>query len=148
MSDWTDNPRLNSWLARQEAAFPAWSVATGQQWDFSVESLDRLEKLLLDRFGGWDDMLAAEEAEDPDVMVPGWYIGEVQNRNCGTSWHRNPVEPTHPDQPKTPFVQLPDDPGAGYEDDIPPGNNPFTEIRGLFVPQPNRHLRDVVTRYH
>ncbi|MBB2940349.1 hypothetical protein FB565_000053 [Actinoplanes lutulentus] len=143
--NWADNPRLNTWLASQEAAFPAWSSETGQQWDFSVDSLDRLEQLLRERFAGWDELLAAED--EPVVTVPAWYLGEVQNRNCGTSWYRNPVVPTHPDQPKTPFVQLPEDPEAGYEDDVPPGSNPFTEIRGLFVREDGRRLRDVVSRY-
>jgi hypothetical protein len=147
MTDWADNPRLNGWLAAQQAAFPAWSGATGQDWDFSVGSLDRLETLLRERFTDWDELIAAEEAEDPAVTVPAWYLGEVQNRHCGTSWYRNPVVPTHPDQPKTPFVQLPEDPEAGYEDDVPPGSNPFTEIRGLLVRDPGDHLRDVVIRY-
>jgi hypothetical protein len=151
MTDWTDNPRLNTWLAAQQQAFADWSQETGQPWDFTVDSLDRLEQFLRERFAGWDDLLVAEEAEQPAVMVPGWYLGEVLNRNYGTVWHRNPVEPTHPDQPRTPFVQLPEDPGAEYEDkdedDIPPVCNPFTEIRGLFVRGPGEHLRDAVTRY-
>ena len=98
-----------------------------------------------------DDLLAAEEAEQPAVMVPGWYLGEVLNRAYGTVWHRNPVEPAHPDQPRTPFVQLPPDPAADDEDrdtdDAPPVCNPFTEIRGLLVRGPDDHLRDAVTRY-
>ncbi|MFF0371728.1 hypothetical protein [Micromonospora sp. NPDC005087] len=157
MSDWADNPRLNTWLAAQQTAFPVWSRETGQAWDFTVDSLDRLDQLLRERFAGWDDLLAAEEAEQPAVMVPGWYLGEVLNRNYGTVWHRNPVEPTHPDQPKTPFVQFLKDPGAEEEyededdyvdeDNLPPICNPFIEIRGLFVRRPNDHLRDVVIRF-
>ncbi|SIM69830.1 hypothetical protein [Micromonospora cremea] len=149
MSNWADNPRLNTWLAAQQTAFPVWSRETGQAWDVTVDSLDRLEQLLRERFASRDDLLAAEEAEQPAVMVPGWYLGEVLNRNCGTVWHRNPVEPTHPDQPKTPFVQLPENPGAEYEDedDLPLVCNPFTEIRGLLVRGPSYHLRQVVNRY-
>ncbi|GID91311.1 hypothetical protein ACFQFC_11055 [Amorphoplanes digitatis] len=149
MSDWADNPRLNTWLAAQQAAFPAWSRETRQDWDFTVDSLDRLERLLRERFAGRAELVAAEESGRPEVLVPGWYLGEVLNRNYGTAWHRNPVEPTHPDQPKTPFVQLPEEPGAEYEDedDIPPVCNPFTEIRGLFVRGPDDHLRDAVIRY-
>ena len=149
MSDWADNPRLNTWLAAQRKAFPDWARETGQAWDFTVDSLDRLEQLLRERFAGRDDVVAAEEAGHPAVMVPGWYLGEVLNRNYGTVWHRNPVEPTHPDQPKTPFVQHPEDPGAQYEDeeDLPPVCNPFTEIRGLFVRGPGERLRYAVIRY-
>ncbi|MET8152194.1 hypothetical protein ACIBSW_18135 [Actinoplanes sp. NPDC049668] len=149
MGDWADNPRLNDWLAIQQAAFPAWSRETGQEWDFTVDSLDRLERLLRERFAGRDDLVAAEEAEQPAVMVPGWYLGEVLNRNYGTAWHRSPVEPTHPHQPKTPFVQLPEDPAAEYEDeeDRPPVCNPFTEFRGLFVRGPGERLRYAVDRY-
>ncbi|MEU4690289.1 hypothetical protein [Actinoplanes sp. NPDC023714] len=142
MTDWADNPRLTTWLAAQQAAFPAWSERTGQDWDFSIDSLDRLERLLRQRFAGWDEVRAAEEAEDPAVTVPAWYLGEVQNRHCGTAWHRNPVAPVHPDQPGTPFVQRP-----GDDEDEVPLSNPFTEIRGLFVRGPGERLRDVVTRY-
>ncbi|MGC4748065.1 hypothetical protein ACLQ28_20765 [Micromonospora sp. DT201] len=117
MSDWADNPRLNTWLTAQQTAFPVWSRETGQAWDFTVDSMDRLEQLLRERLAGRNDLLAAEAVEQPTVAVPGWYLGEVLNRNYGTVWHRNPVEPTHPDQPKTPFVQFPQDPGAEYEDE-------------------------------
>ena len=50
MHDWADNPRLNTWLAAQHAAFPGWTRDTGQPWDFTVGSLDRLEQLLRARF--------------------------------------------------------------------------------------------------
>ncbi|MDG4809523.1 hypothetical protein O7634_22475 [Micromonospora sp. WMMD1120] len=92
MDDWADNPRLNAWLAAQRRAFPAWSRQSGQAWDFTVTSVDRLERLLRARFTGWDDLLSAEEAEQPAVLVPGWYLGEVLNRR-----HPAALQPVHRD---------------------------------------------------
>jgi hypothetical protein len=143
--NWADNPRLNRWLERQRADFPAWAQETGQHWDFTVESLDRLEELLRKRFASWEEVHAAQD--DPAVAVPAWYLGEVQNRHYGTSWYCNPVIPDHPDQEGRPFVQAPAGEEGQYEDDIPPLCNPFSEIRGLFVRSPDEHLRDIVTQY-
>jgi hypothetical protein len=160
--DWVDNPRLNAWLARQEAAFPTWAGQTGQEWDFTPGSLNQLEDLLRRRFSTWEEVNAAQE--DPIVTVPAWYVGEVQNRHYGTVWHCDPQPPeNHPDQDGTPFVLMPEEPrdeyeeyeeyerqknGELYEDeDYRPGSNPFVEIRALFVRGPDNKLHDVLTRY-
>ena len=151
--DWTDNPRLNAWLSRQREAFPEWAARTGPGWDFSAESLDRLEQQLRTRFSSTTEVRAAQE--DPSVSVPAWYLGEVQNRTYGSVWHANPVLPVGlPDQDGTPFVRMPEEPGDEYEEDelyedenYVPGSNPFVEIRGLFVRGPDNRLRDVLDQY-
>jgi hypothetical protein len=149
--DWADNPRLNAWLAEQEAAFPAWAGETGQQWDFTPESLDRLEDLLRDRFSTWDEVKAAEA--DPIVSVPAWYLGEVQNRHHGTAWYCNPQPPSDLlAEDGTPVVLVPEKPHDEDEDeeaddDYRVGSNPTAEIRALFVRRPENRLRDVLIRY-
>ncbi|MFJ5597414.1 hypothetical protein ACIP95_05715 [Micromonospora parva] len=148
--EWADNPRLNAWLAKQEAAFPGWAQQSGHAWDFTPGSLDQLEDLLRRQFSTWEEVSAAQE--DPIVAVSAWYLGEVQNRHYGTVWHCNPQLPVnHPDQDGTPFVLMPEDPRDEYEEDdderYRPGNNPFVEIRALFVRGPENRLRDVLNRY-
>ena len=73
--NWAGNPRLNTWLERQRADFPAWARETGQQWDFTVESLDRLEELLRKRFAGWEELHA-----DPFGEIRGLFVRSPDHR--------------------------------------------------------------------
>jgi len=145
-SDWTDNPRLGAWLAAQEAAFPAWVAGTGQEWDFSPASVDRLEELIRGRFASYDEIAAAEKT--PAVTVPAWYFGEVQNRHCGTGWEARPEGDANP------FVRLPaedddvDEDEELYEDeDYVPACDPVVELTALFLRGPDNHLRTVLNQY-
>lgn len=155
--DWADNPRLNAWLAKQEAAFPEWVKQTGQEWDFTPESLDRLEDLVRRMFSTWEEAKAAED--DPILSVAAWYLGEVQNRHYGTVWQCRPYPPQGPLQDNTPFVIVPEEPRDEYDErdedeeelyrdeDYRPACDPADEIRALFVRGPENRLRDVLTRY-
>lgn len=75
------SPVLTAWLATREALLPQWSPGSGA-WDFSPESLDRLDELICAHIANW------EALDDPAnrELVEGavWYLGETLIRN-GTS---------------------------------------------------------------
>src|SRR4051794_38596995 len=110
---WTEHPRLTAWLQEQEAGFPGWAAAHPGVWDFSLESIDRLESVVRAEFSSWDDVFARRRS--PEVTVPAWYLGEVCVR-AGALWKHNPQTP--PDAWEAPFVGVPDDPmeDPDYED--------------------------------
>jgi len=142
-SDWTDNPQLREWLGAQEAAFPAWAAATGQDWDFSPASVDRLEELVRGAYAGYDEIAAAEGT--PAVTVPAWYFGEVHNRHYGTRWERRPGEGD-----ARPFVRVPfKEPEEDLYGDEPyvPATDPVVELTALFLRGPDNHLRDSFTQF-
>jgi len=99
--DWADNPRLNNWLAEQRAAFPAWCREHPGDWDFSPESVDRLEHLIRSAFSTWEEENAAERG--PLVQGACWYLGELLVRHGGAVWRWQPWEP----DPKTPSWHSP-----------------------------------------
>ncbi|MDI3406960.1 hypothetical protein [Streptomyces cavernicola] len=89
-SRWRDNPRLNQWLSTQEAAFPAWRQATSGTWDFTPESLDRLEDILLSRYADHEEADAAHES--PFMTVAVWYLGEtVRRAHPNAVWSCSPT---------------------------------------------------------
>jgi hypothetical protein len=151
--EWGDNPRLNAWRAAQQAAFETWAEEAGGAWDFTPDSVDRLEEAIRSRFSTWDE---ASEAEDGPFLSPAaWYFGEVQVRNHGAIWQWCPTPAQPPNPWDKPFVTLPAVPaGEGeqreelYEDeDYVPGCTPIDEICSLFARGPEHRLRDVLKQY-
>ncbi|BDM74577.1 hypothetical protein HEK616_80640 (plasmid) [Streptomyces nigrescens] len=134
---WTSNPLLQKWLARQQAGFEEWAQETGGGWDFSVDSLDRLEDLIRSRYSSIREIEAAEET--PFVQVAFWYFGEVFCRCHGLVWQQRPGG----DPEDKPFVIGPGDGGLD-EDDERPATNPDGEIPALFLRGEDNHLRDAL----
>ncbi|MFE1752915.1 hypothetical protein [Streptomyces anandii] len=154
--EWSDNPRLNGWLAAQREAFPAWAREAGGEWDFSPASLDRLEALVRGRFGSYEEADAA--SGDPFMTVAAWYVGEVQVREFGAVWKCAPVPgPGHYARTR-PLVTMPKDQLTEeererlreaeelYESDWPLCN-PADELVALFARGPGARLRDVLEQY-
>jgi hypothetical protein len=74
---------LEKWLEQQRAAFPAWAEQrVGPPWDFTVDSLPRLEALIRDAFTSPAEARAVMDTAL--VAVAAWYLGEVHNRTFGT----------------------------------------------------------------
>ncbi|QEV53688.1 hypothetical protein CP981_20325 [Streptomyces platensis] len=46
----SDNSVLNAWLTIQHSEFPAWAEQTPGTWDFSLDSLARVEDLIRSRY--------------------------------------------------------------------------------------------------
>ncbi|MEU3838673.1 hypothetical protein AB0E88_01325 [Streptomyces sp. NPDC028635] len=148
---WTDHPRLHAWLRQQEAAFPGWCADHPGVWDFSPESVDRLEAVVRARFGTAAQVRAARRT--PEVTVPAWYLGEVCVR-AGAVWKHNPGAPDDPDAWEGLFVGVPDDPMEDpdhedlYEDeDYRPAAVPVAELRGMFTKGSDWRLRRVVEEF-
>jgi hypothetical protein len=104
-----DAEYLAAWLAERERAFPEWAAthASHGPWDFSVDSLDRLEDLLA--------TLTVADLDDPAhrELVEGavWYLGETLRRIRGGEWVYRSHDPSAPADPYAgaPFVR----PAAG-----------------------------------
>jgi hypothetical protein len=147
--DWGDNPRLNAWRAAQEAAFEACAHENRGAWDFTPDSVDRLEDVIRGRFSTWDELSDAEDS--PLLSLASWYLGEVQVRHYGAIWQWCPTPAQPPNPWDKPFVTLPTptvDADQLYEDeDYVPGCTPISELRALFARGPEHRLRDVLTRY-
>src|SRR6266542_5706953 len=82
--EWGDSPRLNTWRAAQQAAFETWAEETGGIWDFTPDSVDRLEEAMRGRYFTWDEVSEAEDG--PFLSLASWYLGEVQVRTYGAIW--------------------------------------------------------------
>ncbi|MGW6907971.1 hypothetical protein [Streptomyces sp. NPDC054940] len=82
------NPVLEKWLEQQRAAFPAWAEQRVGPWDFTVDSLPRLEALIRNTFTG--PAQARAVMDTPLVAVAAWYLGEVHNRTFGPQWQFHP----------------------------------------------------------
>jgi hypothetical protein len=97
--------QLGPWLQRQEAAFRHWDP-DGGPWDFSPESIERLERALL-------STVPAEDGADPDAGHPvltaaAWYLGEVVVRAFHGRWTLYEGEPQPGDLTQgRPVVRLP-----------------------------------------
>ncbi|MFI6055825.1 hypothetical protein ACIBCO_37830 [Streptomyces violascens] len=153
---WTDHPRLRTWLSEQEAAFAQWAKSHPGTWDFSTSSIDALERAVRADFASsesseWEDVRAAQHT--PRVTAPAWYLGEVCVR-AGAVWKVNPAAPMDPETWEGPFVGVPDDPMEDpdhedlYEDeDYRPAAVPVAELRGMFLKSPPWRLRDVVGEF-
>ncbi|QIK10212.1 hypothetical protein G7Z12_33290 [Streptomyces sp. ID38640] len=84
------NAVLEKWLEQQCTGFSAWAKERAGRgpWDFTVDSLPRLEALIRDAF---DSPAQARKVTDtPLVAVAAWYLGEVHNRAFGTQWQLHP----------------------------------------------------------
>lgn len=149
---WTDNPYLNQWLRTQATAFPAWAAQIPGAWDFSTQSLDRLEAEIKRRYPGRQ---AAETDRDTAFLtVAAWYTGEVHVRNYGAVWRHAP-EP----RPRIePVVTLNRDVLEAreledlrirevlYEDDFP-YCDPFNAVINAACPDYSGHLASFLHSY-
>ncbi|MCX4550869.1 hypothetical protein [Streptomyces sp. NBC_01500] len=154
--EWSDNPRLNGWLAEQRSAFPAWREQAPGAWDFTPASVDRLEELVRGAFSSYEEADAASDG--PLLQVAAWYLGEVQVRGHGAEWRCAPAPGPGRFAKIRPLVtlskeRLDEDERAGlreleelYESDWPLCN-PLDELLALFLRGPDNHLRDVLDQY-
>jgi hypothetical protein len=86
----SDGEYLHRWLSEREAQFPAWVRDYGGDggeaaWDFSPESLDALEELVIER-GATPEQLLEDEQNAPFVDGALWYLGEVLRRARPLPW--------------------------------------------------------------
>ncbi|MGP8297870.1 hypothetical protein ACTPOK_07955 [Streptomyces inhibens] len=137
----SDNSVLNAWLTIQRSEFPGWAEQAPGTWDFSLDSLARLEVLIRDRYA------TAEQADQDQggdfLQTASWYVGEVHNRHFGTLWQYHPDSVDIPGA--WPFVTVPFDRLFEFpdEDGIEPDNRPlYTPVHrlcGILTPD-NGHL--------
>ncbi|MFG2832452.1 hypothetical protein ACGFWI_34210 [Streptomyces sp. NPDC048434] len=156
--DWEDNYRLNTWLAERRQAFPAWAEEAGggtAEWDFSPQSLDRLEGLVRGLFRTYEEISASQD--DPFLVGAAWYFGEVQVRQCGAVWRRRPQPSDEPHLYDVPMVAGPE-PDSGDDDEYgedPDEDDddhihlcdPLSGLRALFVHGPEERLRNALKAY-
>ncbi|MGP3984005.1 hypothetical protein [Streptomyces sp. KR80] len=146
MADAGNNPRLNEWLERRRADFPAWAEAAGggtRVWDFSIESVDRLQDIFLGLFHTRDEM--RENADGPFIADAMWYLGEVQVRHAGASWNWQPEPVGEPGSEDYPFVMTPEEDADEdeYADSFGPDVEvPFSQLASLLTGEPGALLRD------
>ncbi|MGW2021531.1 hypothetical protein [Streptomyces decoyicus] len=151
--EWADNPRLDAWLSEQRAAFNAHFPPEAGDWDFSIESLDRLEAAMRRRFSSSEEFRA--ERESGPVGAATWYLGEVHVRTAGAQWQYGAEPDLAAPEHDRPYVTIP------YEriDEYPPADDdpaqdgrplmaPESELRALFLRGPDNHLRDTLAPYH
>lgn len=86
----SDDEYLQRWLTERQAQFPAWVRDCGGSgaeavWDFSPESLDVLEGLVIER-GAIPEQLLEDEQNAPFVDGALWYFGEVLRRKRPLPW--------------------------------------------------------------
>jgi len=119
----SDEARLAAWIAGRQQAFPAWVArnAADGPWDFSVDSLDSLEHLLLRRVPTVGDLTRPENKELVDGAL--WYFGEALRRIRGGAWVYRQPDSARPGDPFAgdPFVR----PAAGKG----AATTPFVTIR-------------------
>ena len=97
----SDVKYLQRWLSEREAQFPAWVRDYGGDgaeavWDFSPDSLDALEDLVIER-GSPPEQLLEDEQNAPFVDGALWYLGEVLRRTRPLPWgyvRGNTADPT------------------------------------------------------
>lgn len=83
----SDEEYLRCWLAERGAQFPVWAGHYGGNavWDFSPESLDALEELVIQK-ASTPEQLLNEERNEPFVDGAAWYLGEVLRRGRSLPW--------------------------------------------------------------
>ncbi|MBS2547102.1 hypothetical protein KGQ19_09485 [Catenulispora sp. NL8] len=93
------DPWLSRWLASRAADFPRWADETGdpREWQFTLETIDGLERLFLDRFGTVEKFSAP--ASQGFVATASWLLGEILRRAAPDSvfWRYYPVPPGYAD---------------------------------------------------
>ncbi|MEU9062561.1 hypothetical protein AB0D13_27795 [Streptomyces sp. NPDC048430] len=84
------NLALTAWLDAQKQAFETWKRHREEwgPWDFTVDSLARLEAMVRAAYASPDR--AREKAGEAEITVAAWYLGEVHNRAFGTGWRLTP----------------------------------------------------------
>lgn len=80
------DPELDTWTTARIDAFESWSREAGGPWDFTADSLQRLEQ----RIAGGAPEGDGPMATDADEMA-AWYLGEVLLRAAGGWWCRLPA---------------------------------------------------------
>jgi hypothetical protein len=89
------SPFLDRWLSERDGAFPRWIAdhAEGADgWDFSAESLDLLQAVVLGRLKTLEDFDRPENHDFIDGAA--WYLGEVFRRAAGGHWTYYEGEPS------------------------------------------------------
>jgi hypothetical protein len=78
----SDEEVLARWLAARNDEFPRWikQFGSGQEWDFSVDSLDALEALIRRVASGPEELLE-NKANANFLEGAAWYFGEVLRRD-------------------------------------------------------------------
>ncbi|MYV41046.1 hypothetical protein GT030_19760 [Streptomyces sp. SID1328] len=153
---WHHNPRLNTWLEAARTAFDSLAAETGGDWDYSPASLDRLERLLLSRYGTWEDIY--HHQDDPVLMAAAWYLGEIAVRRHGAVWAWSPDGPRPGDDwPGSPRLTYPresltapetDALDAGEEtgEDPLPTVVPLSHVGSLYA-EGERHLATMLEHF-
>jgi hypothetical protein len=143
--DEIDAPRhewLSRWLAERSAAFPKWVASFGGDpatWDFSVDTYDLLEDLVLHRLSAVEDVTRPER----DNFVQGaiWYLGEIPRRTrASVDWRYNPAVPgstNYAESPSNPWV------GRPYVTQQPDGDSavPVAELKHVIRAREPGYLR-------
>lgn len=103
---------LSRWLAERSAAFPKWVASFGGDpaaWDFSVDTYDLLEDVVLGRLSAVEHLTRPED--DDFVQSAVWYLGEIPRRTrAGVEWRYNPAVPgstNYAESPSNPWVGRP-----------------------------------------
>ncbi|MFI1767579.1 hypothetical protein ACH41H_36800 [Streptomyces sp. NPDC020800] len=139
----SENEVLPLWLREQQSRFAEWVRENEGQWDFSPQSLDRLEAVVRTRFRREDDFNGHDG--EAFLQVAAWYLGEVHNRCRGTQWQVHPGAKGHYRWKSYPFVIPPWERLDDYEDadgidyDARPIVDPLGSLR-LILPEPYERL--------
>ncbi len=92
---------LDRWLSEMDGALGEWRTRfqpEGVRFDFSLGSLDALERLVLDRYANWSAVQAA--ADDPFVVGAVRYLGETLIGNSAARWcYRDGNDSMHSELP-------------------------------------------------
>lgn len=75
---------LDDWLARMEERLPDWAANTGENWDYSPDSITRLIDVVL-RVTPTGEALR-DPANADFVEGASYYLGEVFRRGCPSRW--------------------------------------------------------------
>ena len=116
------DPWLADWLTTRRERFAEWARTCGvpDELDFSVASLDTVERLVRDWAGSVADLRQIQQEEHVQGAV--WYVGEIACQHGGAHWVYRPPPETGSKNPWVgrPFV-LRDPPSNG-------GMIPFLEL--------------------
>ncbi|GIG66199.1 hypothetical protein [Phytomonospora endophytica] len=87
---------LARWLAARASAADAWAraYAPDEDWDFSPDSLSRLQELVRRKTPTKESL--KDPANHDFREGAAWYLGEVLRRGVGGRWNHNPDGGDHP----------------------------------------------------
>jgi hypothetical protein len=117
------DPWLADWLTTRRERFAEWARACGvpDELDFSVASLDTVERLVRDWAGSVADLRQIQQEDYVQGAV--WYVGEIACQHGGAHWTYRPPPETGS---KNPWV------GRPFVLREPPSNGdmiPFLELK-------------------